>query len=139
MDKIFLTILNMSLTGAVVILVIYLARLGLKKAPKIVSYCLWALAGFRLLFPFSIESVISLMPFKFAPIPTDIAMQATPRIDSGVEIVDSTINTILFAPPPNVTASINPLQFWTSIGAYLWLLGVMVMLVYGLVSFLLLK
>jgi hypothetical protein len=44
MDKLFLTILNMSLTGAFVIAAICLARLPLKKAPKIISYCLWAVA-----------------------------------------------------------------------------------------------
>ena len=44
MDKLFLTILNMSLTGAFIIAAICLARLPLKKAPKIISYCLWAVA-----------------------------------------------------------------------------------------------
>ena len=47
MDKLFLSVLNMSLTGAFVIAVICLARLPLKKAPKIISYALWAVAGFR--------------------------------------------------------------------------------------------
>ena len=50
MDKLFLTILNMSLTGAFIIAAICLARLPLKKAPKVISYCLWAVAGFRLVF-----------------------------------------------------------------------------------------
>jgi len=38
MDKIFFTIFNMSLTGTFVIVAICLARLPLKKAPKIISY-----------------------------------------------------------------------------------------------------
>ena len=62
MDKMFLTILNMSMTGAFVIAAICVARLPLKKAPKIFSYFLWAVAGFRLVFPFSIESAFSLIP-----------------------------------------------------------------------------
>jgi beta-lactamase regulating signal transducer with metallopeptidase domain len=83
MDKLFLSVLNMSLTASFVIAAIMLARLPLKKAPKIISYCLWAIAGFRLVFPFSFESVFSLIPFKSAPIPTDIAIQTTHALTAG--------------------------------------------------------
>ena len=88
MDKLFLTILNMSMTGAFVITVICFSRLFLKKAPKMISYCLWAVAGFRLVFPFSIKGVFSLLPFKAQTIPLDIAMQPVPHIDSGIPIVN---------------------------------------------------
>jgi hypothetical protein len=98
MDKLFLSILNMSLTGAFVIAAICIARLLLKKAPKTITYCLWAVAGFRLVFPFSIESVFSLIPFKARTIPPDIAMQPIPRIDSGVPIVDNAVSVLLPAP-----------------------------------------
>ncbi len=137
MDKLFLTLLNMSLTGAFVIAAICVARLSLKKAPKIISYCLWAVAGFRLVFPFSIESVFSLIPFKAQTIPPDIAMQPIPRIDSGIPFVNNAVSSILPAATP--TASINPLQIWTTIGAFVWLIGVAVMLIYGVVSFVILK
>lgn len=137
MDKLFLTILNMSLTGAFVIATICLARLPLKKAPKIISYCLWLVAGFRLVFPFSIESVFSLVPFKAQTIPTDIAAQTEPRIDSGIPFVNNAVSSILPAATP--TASVNPLQIWTTIGALVWFVGVAVMLIYGVVSFVVLK
>lgn len=75
MDKLFLSVFNMSLTASLVIAAIMLARIPLKKAPKTISYALWAVAGFRLVFPFSFESVFSLIPFKSAPIPVDIATQ----------------------------------------------------------------
>ncbi len=67
MNDLFLSVLNMSFTGAFVIVVIILARLPLKKAPKFISYLLWAVAGFRLVFPFSIESLFSLLPVAAAP------------------------------------------------------------------------
>lgn len=137
MDKLFLTILNMSLTGAFVIAAICLVRLPLKKAPGIISYCLWAVAGFRLVFPFSIESAFSLIPFKAWTIPTDIAMQSVPRIDSGIPFVNNAVSSILPAATP--TASINPLQLWTTIGAFGWLIGVAVMVIYGVASFVVLK
>ncbi|MDR0293000.1 MAG: M56 family metallopeptidase [Oscillospiraceae bacterium] len=137
MDKLFLTVLNMSLTGTFVIAAVCLARLPLKKAPKIISYCLWAVAGFRLVFPFSIESVFSLIPFKASPIPADIAMQPVPRIDSGIGLINNAVSGILPAAGP--AASVNPLQIWTAIGAAVWLAGFAAMLIYGAASFLLLK
>lgn len=62
MEKLFLTVLGMSGTSSVVILVLLLARLALRKAPKAFSYALWTVALFRLLCPFSIESAFSLAP-----------------------------------------------------------------------------
>lgn len=50
-DKVFLDIVNMSITGSFAILIIILARLLLKKAPKVFSYALWFVAFFRLLGP----------------------------------------------------------------------------------------
>ena len=127
MDRLFLTILNMSLTGAFVIAAICLVRVPLRKAPKLISYFLWAIAGFRLVFPFTIESIFSLIPFKAQPIPLNIAVQQTPHMGSA-------------APPSDLlTASVNPLQIWTTLGAYVWLIGLVVLFVYGVVSYLLLK
>lgn len=137
MDKLFLTILNMSLTGAFVIASICLARLPLKKAPKIISYCLWAVAGFRLSFPFSIESTFSLIPFKAQTIPTDIALQPVPRLDSGITFVNNAVSTILPAATPS--KSVNPLQIWTTIGSFVWFVVVAAMVIYGVVSFVILK
>ncbi len=137
MDKVFITILNMSLTGAFVIAAICLARLPLKKAPKIISYCLWAVAGFRLVFPFSIESVLSLIPFNARTIPADIATQTVPRINSGIPALNSTVSRILPAAAPGANA--NPLQIWTTVGAIVWLAGAAVMLLYGAASFIVLK
>lgn len=137
MENMFLSVLNMSLTASFVIAAIMLARLPLKKAPKIISYCLWAVAGFRLVFPFTLESVFSLLPFKSAPIPQDIAMQAVPRIDSGITMIDNAVSAALPAATP--ASSVNPLQVWIGVGSYIWLLGIMVMLIYSFVSIVLLK
>ena len=47
MQAVFAKILNMSITGSIVIAVVLLARLFLKRAPKIYSYALWAVVLFR--------------------------------------------------------------------------------------------
>ena len=137
MDTLFLSILNMSLTGAFVIAAICLARQLLKKAPKIISYALWAVVGFRLVFPFTIESMFSLIPFNPSPIPPDIAMQTVPRIDSGIPLVNNAVSNVLPAAVPYYSA--NPLQIWVSIGAWAWFFGLAILMIYGLVSFFLLK
>jgi len=133
MSNLFLTVLNMSITGAFVIIVICLARQPLKKAPKVITCTLWAVAGLRLIFPFTIEGLFSLIPFNHAPIPADIATQPLPRIDSGVPVVNNAVNNILPAATPYY--SVNPLQIWVAVGMWVWLLGVVVMLVYLVVSF----
>jgi len=137
MDKLFLSTLNMSIVGAFVIIAICVARLPLKKAPKIISYCLWAVAGFRLIFPFSISGIISLIPFRSAPIPQDIATQAVPRIESGITVIDNAVSGVLPAAAPYHNA--NPLRLWTYIGASVWLTGAVVLLAYGVASYFLLK
>ncbi len=137
MEKVFLSVLNMSLTASFVILAIILVRMPLKKAPKIISYALWAVAGFRLISPFTLESVYSLLPFNAAPIPQDIAMQEVPRIDSGIPFVNNAVSSVLPAATP--AASVNPLQIWLAVSSYIWLFGVIAMLIYSLVSIALLK
>ena len=121
MNILFATILNMSLTGAFAIMVVCLARLVLKKTPKIVSYCLWAVVGFRLVFPFSIESAFSLIPFNAELIPPDVAIQPI-----------TYVTDISFAIS-------NPFQVWLTIGFFVWFTGVAVMLSYGMVSYVILK
>ena len=61
MNHIFTEIISMSLRASYCILIVFAARLLLRKAPKIYSYLLWAIVAFRLLCPVSLESMFSLM------------------------------------------------------------------------------
>ena len=56
MRGIFDQVLNMSLSGGWVILLVLAARLVLRKAPARFRYVLWGLVLLRLLCPFSLES-----------------------------------------------------------------------------------
>jgi len=137
MDNLFITVLNMSLTGTFVILAICLARLPLKKAPKVISYYLWTVAGFRLLVPFSFESMLSLVPFNTSPISPNITTQQLPVFESYIPAIDVAVNASI--PATVSTASVNPMQILTSIGGYVWLIGAAAMIIYGIVSYFLLK
>jgi len=139
MSELFISVLNMSLTASYAILFVIIIRLLLKKAPKVISYALWGVVAFRLVAPFTFESVFSLLPRNGDrdPIPQDRIHQQSPQINSGIEVVDSFVGGTL--PAPTVGDSVNPLQIYIQIGSYIWVLGMMALLIYSLVSVLLLK
>ena len=55
LQELFIKVIAMSLTAVPIILVVMLARMVLKAAPKMISYALWSVVLFRLLCPFSFE------------------------------------------------------------------------------------
>ncbi len=150
-EQIFITVLNMSITGSYIIAAILLLRLLLRKAPKIFSYCLWAVAGLRLLCPFSFASVLSIFNLFPAPsdtssignatsngyIPQDIALMQIPEIETGIPAADTVINTVL--PSAEPAASVNPMQIILAVSSVLWLIGIAAMGVYGIVSLIKIK
>lgn len=105
-DKVFLDIVNMSITGSFAILIIMLARLLLKKAPKVFSYALWFVAFFRLLVPVSFESVLSILPFNTTPLSTDMLYIETPYVETGIKAIDSVINPVVATEVFDSTANV---------------------------------
>ncbi|MBR4863778.1 MAG: hypothetical protein IKU07_04315 [Oscillospiraceae bacterium] len=138
MGDVFLKIVNMSISASWLVLAVLLLRLALKRAPKWVSVLLWGFVAVRLICPVSIESVLSLIP-SAETVGADI-MAATPRIHTGIQVLDSAVNPVIaetFAPAP--LASANPLQIWIPVFGYVWLAGVALMLLYTAVSYLTLR
>lgn len=129
MDKLFLQILNMSITASYVILFVILARLLLKKAPKIFSYALWLAVLFRLICPFSFESIFSFVPINTETVPQNIMYSQTPQINSGFSVINQAANNKV--PAPVAGASVNPMQIWIALGEAVWLLGIAVLLIYS--------
>lgn len=138
MEKVFLEVLNMSLASSVLILVVCIARLLLKKAPKWISCVLWGLVAVRLICPVSIESALSLLP-SAEPVPADIAMMRKPSIDSGISAVNQVINPVIernFTPTP--IASANPLQIVLFMFSIVWITGIVALGLYAIISYALL-
>lgn len=133
----FLQVLNMSFTASFVIVAVLIARLLLKKTPKIFSYALWSVVLFRLLCPISFESMLSLLPVNTNPISTNTLYSAAPQIDTGLPYLDAVINPAL--PVPEVGTSVNPLQIMAVIGEFIWLVGIAALLFYSVVSLLRLR
>ncbi|MBQ8448536.1 MAG: hypothetical protein IJX27_06355 [Clostridia bacterium] len=139
MEKLFLAIANMSASATWLLMAVLFLRLILKKAPRTAVCALWGLLGLRLMLPFSIESIFSLLP-SAEVFPEEFLYAAKPEIESGIEFIDNAVNTIIgevLAPEP--TASANPTQINSFIFSLLWLFGVAAMLVYMAVSFIRVK
>lgn len=139
MEAVFLKLLNLSLTAGWLVLAVLLLRLIFRKAPRWIFCLLWGLVALRLACPISLESALSLIP-SAEPIPSSIAYETVPTINSGFPALDQAVNPALsqrFAPAAE--ASVNPLQVAVWAASRVWLVGLAAMLVYALVSYLLLK
>lgn len=139
MESVFIKVLNMSISAGWLILAVLLLRLLLKKAPKWISVVLWGLVGLRLVFPFSLQSVLSLIPSAEVVSPS-IGYAQHPEINSGVSVIDNAVNptlgTSLAATPMN---SVNPMQIILYLGGIIWTVGIAILLLYGLISYLRLR
>ncbi len=135
MEKIFIELLNMSITASWLVFVILLLRLIFKKAPKSITVVLWALVGLRLICPFSVESVLSLVP-SAETIPLDILYSKNPTIHTGVGLLNSSINPVISESlAPNPGDSVNPMQVIMYIASYIWIIGMIAMILYVFLSY----
>lgn len=132
MDKIFLQILNMSITSSYVVLFVLILRFLLKKAPKVFSYGLWSIVFLRLVFPFSFQSIFSLISINTKTIPEEIIYMQTPQINSGIAAMDRVVNNYL--PSPAIGDSINPMQIWILLGQIIWIIGIGVLTIYTILT-----
>ena len=156
LDRIFLQILDLTAMGSLVIGIVLLARLFLKKQPKIYSYCLWAVVLLRLLCPVSISMPVSLLPampsvenhyvLSDQPIkPEHIGTALEDTFQSAVSgQLGQTQQTITIRDPDYNYGYPYEVQYdWWNIpvllGQYVWLLGVAAMLIISLAQLLKLK
>ncbi|MBQ6824145.1 MAG: hypothetical protein IJP27_05810 [Clostridia bacterium] len=141
----FLTVLNMSITASYVILAVLLVRLLLRRAPKKYSYWLWSVVGFRLCCPISFQSVFSLFslkPFDMTKAQAETAHQLR-FITADERLIHTEITTgIPFAnqylpqQEPAGMTSINPSQIWIPLLTAVWLAGMLLLLLWGLIGYL---
>ena len=135
MSELFLKIVNMSISASWVVIAVLTLRFCLKKAPKWVNVLLWGIVAVRMVFPFSIESVLSLIPSAETISPT-IMMEQSPSVQTGVPALNHVINPVIsgsFTPAPG--ASANPLQIWIPVLAGIWLFGIAALFLYSAVSY----
>ena len=91
MTNLFYTVLNMSITSAIVIILVIIARMLIKRLPKKYSYLLWSVVAFRLCVPFSFKSLLS--PFNFAK--SEVLNTQSGKLTYVDESNISALNTII--------------------------------------------
>ena len=119
MSALFLTILHMSVCASWLVLAVLLLRLCLRRAPKWFNVLLWGIVAVRLIFPFSVESPLSLLPRTEAIRPAITTVQTQPAQISSAAAAGG---------------SAAPAQSWLSILAWVWLAGAAALLLYTMVS-----
>ncbi|MCL2702947.1 MAG: M56 family metallopeptidase [Defluviitaleaceae bacterium] len=139
-----------------------LVRIPLKKAPKVFSYVLWGVVLFRLICPFSIESIFSLMPASLNTIPQAIAYSRAPSIQTGIQFAGTPVNAAINNVPPPVISDIsnpysnvnintninapaslgnsaNPIHAFLQSAGYIWVIGFISLLIYAVIGYIRLK
>ncbi|MCR6546395.1 M56 family metallopeptidase [Dehalobacterium formicoaceticum] len=150
LSGLFTTILNMSITASYVAVIIILVRLLLRKAPKFFSYALWAVLLIRLICPLSFTSDFSFLGLLnidsrsnsgvLEYVSKDIGFMPEPTIQSGtgsMDSIDSAVNSSL--PQAAPIASVNPMQIWMEVLSLIWLAGIVVLLLYSVISYIKIK
>lgn len=143
-------ILNMTLTASIVIVLVLLARLVLRRAPRICSYALWLVVLFRLLCPVSLTADISLMGLLDTPVtevtahtsaaayvPRDVVHNPEPSVTLPVPGMGEAITETL--PQGEEQTVADPLEAPVAIATIVWLTGTAAMVLYGAVSLLRLR
>lgn len=134
MTALFLELINRSISVTWLLLAVFLLRFVLKKMPKRINGVLWLLVAVRLICPFSVESMFSLIP-SAETVPADIMTMAVPEVHSGASVMNSYINQVIeenLSPAPG--ASVNPLQIWIPVLAVVWCVGLFAMLLYAILG-----
>ena len=134
MNTLFLKIFEMSVTACWVVLAVILMRLILTRAPKWIRVILWSFVGLRLVLPFSIESIFSMIP-RVSSSPITIYETETQAIVLDLPLFNQNIDSLT----PNVGDSADPLQILIFVISIVWILGVIAMLGYLLITYLKIK
>ncbi len=135
MTKIFLGIFNISYVVGFLILAVLLVRLIFRKAPRTLFCFFWLLVLVRLCIPVAPMSRFSVIP-STDPIPTDIMTSNEPGIHTGIQTFNIYFTEQLRSESITVVddeSSLTKLEIFRrmiSIATYIWMLGMVMLLVY---------
>lgn len=148
LEHIFLKVMDMSWGASIVILIVCTVRILLKRFPKYISYMLWSVVLFRLLCPVVLESKISPVPnsnlvsYEYSSETGDNAIKS-PSEDTvsytDVVEINKAENEQLPSTPTHIDetpikGNVSWQKLLLSIGKYVWLSGIGLMLLYSVIS-----
>ena len=143
MTAVFSEILNMSMTGSLVILLVMAARLLLKRSPKIYAYALWAVVLFRLLCPVSLSASVSALDLlqpevtEASPVTSTVSYRPSAYVQRRADAI------LIPQAAPESTQDTGAIKqtapsVW-DIASYVWFAGMAAMACYSVVQFLRLR
>ena len=144
MKELFTGILNISISAGILIIVCTLVRLIFRRMPKFVRCLMWLLVAIRLAVPFAIESPLSLLPAREYVTVSSNDNESTDEAGSfyiveedGKADTTNTVETYNNIARENTAETSNiDVMYVLSI---VWLVGVVAMLIYALVSYIRLR
>ena len=139
---VFSAVLNMSITASIAVLVILLARMMLKRAPKNFSYALWAVVLFRLLCPVSLTAEFSLMGLFQAPTTDTGRIEYVSLLESNAEGPAGKVDVPASDLDQNAGSRVEPsearaagsVDVLVSIASIVWICGVGAMVTFHLLN-----
>ncbi len=138
MDAFFLKLLNMNIATSWLIMAIFVLRLFMKRTPKRIAYILWGMVAVRLIFPFSFESVFSLIPSaETIPVQGVFADNSDAannpyhfQLQTGIQAIDRAVN------PVTRKTTGSSMRSGIEILAWIWLAGAVLLFLYAIISYL---
>ncbi|MBD5510257.1 MAG: hypothetical protein HDR08_03215 [Lachnospiraceae bacterium] len=143
-EKLFIGILNMSLTACIIIPVVIALRFLLRKAPKLFSYILWSVVLFRLICPVSFPAAFSLLGVLDAP-KTERGQISYISVDTAVIPADTkdvqlpVANPVQGGTASEKTPAAEPMVSAVTIGSWIWIAGILALLIYSVATLVKLK
>lgn len=149
MDSFFLTVVNMSLTGSIAILAVLLVRLLLKRVPKLFSYLLWIVVLFRLICPFALSTRVGLpqvminnqgtsIPTAFQTTEPTNGMEDHTNLGQQNQQILNQNHMVSNKNEMNEVQTAQNISSWNRmvmVAEYVWMIGVLILLLYSLVSY----
>ena len=132
----FPELLRINMVASIVILVILVARLILKRAPKVFSYALWTIVLIRLLIPVSLSSQLSVVP-DISAANSAVINAALPELefetlrDREQNYYEDQKDPSGEAPKIYISHSMEPIAYLSIV----WLAGMACMVVYSSFSY----
>lgn len=121
MNQLFITILNNTITASYLIIFIVLLRSVFRNMPNKYKFICWIFVGFRLLVPFSIDTIFSLIP-NSKPITNQQIQNVITSTSNNNHIINTQPNTNI----------IKSTEIFLNVIMLIWVLGIVVFLIYTL-------
>ena len=148
MHAVFSKVFELSTGAAVLMLIVFLLRILLRSAPKIITCLLWALVAVKLLCPFNFESRISvvppvsLTPLEITEVFTPVSVESLKKPSSAEASSPANEPSEALTEPETDSENAEGISIWVKAEKYypyFWLGGMAVMLLYAAISYIRLK